>query len=107
MLGGLTGNCRTSFHPLCAREAQQRMEVWARNGSDTVSVLFFFFPWVKTNPVSLFVQNKNEKKRSSLVLGTDQPFQFHSAPLFLITSPLYFVLGVDFYVLLECYVLSG
>ncbi|XP_052885496.1 uncharacterized protein LOC108486155 isoform X4 [Gossypium arboreum] len=34
------GTCRNSFHPLCAREAGHRMEVWARYGCDNV-ILFF------------------------------------------------------------------
>ncbi|XP_019415536.1 PREDICTED: uncharacterized protein LOC109327024 [Lupinus angustifolius] len=28
------GTCRASFHPLCAREARHRMEVWAKHGDD-------------------------------------------------------------------------
>ncbi|OIW04477.1 hypothetical protein TanjilG_01650 [Lupinus angustifolius] len=31
------GPCRLSFHPLCAREARQRMEVWAKDCSDNHS----------------------------------------------------------------------
>ncbi|KAF7816909.1 Protein Jade-1 isoform A [Senna tora] len=30
VLGGVTGTCRTSFHPLCAREARHRMEIELR-----------------------------------------------------------------------------
>lgn len=33
------GSCRTPFHPLCAREAKHRMEVWAKYGIDDVSSL--------------------------------------------------------------------
>lgn len=36
-----SGTCRTSFHPLCAREARHRMEVWGKYGCDNVS--FFVF----------------------------------------------------------------
>lgn len=35
-----SGSCRTSFHPLCAREASHRMEVWGKYGSDNVGGLF-------------------------------------------------------------------
>lgn len=38
-----SGTCRTAFHPLCAREARNRMEVWGKYAHDNVSVLFFFF----------------------------------------------------------------
>nr|KYP70024.1 NuA3 HAT complex component NTO1 [Cajanus cajan] len=36
-----TGSCRTSFHPLCAREASHRMEVWAKYGNDNVELRAF------------------------------------------------------------------
>ena len=42
-LGGFSGTCRTSFHPICAREASHRMEVWGRYGCDNVSLLIFCF----------------------------------------------------------------
>ncbi|KAL2231942.1 UNVERIFIED_CONTAM: histone H3-lysine(4) N-trimethyltransferase ATX1 [Sesamum indicum] len=32
------GSCRTSFHPICAREARHRMEIWGKLGSDEVAV---------------------------------------------------------------------
>ncbi|PON76627.1 Autoimmune regulator [Parasponia andersonii] len=35
------GSCRTSFHPLCAREASHRMEVWGKFGSDKVELRAF------------------------------------------------------------------
>ncbi|KAK7351150.1 hypothetical protein VNO77_10384 [Canavalia gladiata] len=35
------GTCRTSFHPLCAREARHRMEVWAKYGNDNVELRAF------------------------------------------------------------------
>ncbi|XP_019430720.1 PREDICTED: uncharacterized protein LOC109338032 isoform X2 [Lupinus angustifolius] len=37
------GSCRISFHPLCAREARQRMEVWAKDCSDNVELRAFCF----------------------------------------------------------------
>ncbi|KAK7353135.1 hypothetical protein VNO80_18575 [Phaseolus coccineus] len=37
------GSCRTSFHPLCAREARHRMEVWAKYGNDNVELRAFCF----------------------------------------------------------------
>ncbi|KAL2339843.1 hypothetical protein Fmac_007783 [Flemingia macrophylla] len=35
------GSCRSSFHPLCAREARHRMEVWAKYGNDNVELRAF------------------------------------------------------------------
>ncbi|KAK7311584.1 hypothetical protein RJT34_09826 [Clitoria ternatea] len=35
------GTCRTPFHPLCAREARHRMEVWAKYGNDNVELRAF------------------------------------------------------------------
>lgn len=32
------GTCRTSFHPICAREAGNRMEIWGKFGSDDVEL---------------------------------------------------------------------
>lgn len=35
------GNCRTSFHPICAREARHRMEIWGKYGSDSIELRAF------------------------------------------------------------------
>uniref|UniRef100_A0A2N9FXG7 PHD-type domain-containing protein n=1 Tax=Fagus sylvatica TaxID=28930 RepID=A0A2N9FXG7_FAGSY len=35
------GTCRTSFHPICAREARFRMEVWGKYGCDNVELRAF------------------------------------------------------------------
>ncbi|KAL3638770.1 hypothetical protein CASFOL_016677 [Castilleja foliolosa] len=35
------GSCRTSFHPICAREARNRMEIWGKLGSDEVELRAF------------------------------------------------------------------
>uniref|UniRef100_A0A6N2MLW5 PHD-type domain-containing protein n=1 Tax=Salix viminalis TaxID=40686 RepID=A0A6N2MLW5_SALVM len=35
------GSCRTSFHPICAREARHRIEVWGKYGSDNVELRAF------------------------------------------------------------------
>ncbi|XP_057987013.1 uncharacterized protein LOC110647110 isoform X2 [Hevea brasiliensis] len=35
------GTCRTAFHPICAREARQRMEVWGKYGSENVELRAF------------------------------------------------------------------
>ncbi|KAL4566204.1 hypothetical protein LXL04_030316 [Taraxacum kok-saghyz] len=35
------GSCRTSFHPLCAREAKHRMEIWGKFGCDDVELRAF------------------------------------------------------------------
>ncbi|CAN8240295.1 unnamed protein product [Cochlearia groenlandica] len=35
------GTCRASFHPICAREAGNRLEVWGKRGVDTVELRAF------------------------------------------------------------------
>ncbi|XP_051139060.1 uncharacterized protein LOC127256880 isoform X2 [Andrographis paniculata] len=35
------GSCRTSFHPICAREARHRMEIWGNLGTDEVELRAF------------------------------------------------------------------
>lgn len=35
------GTCRTSFHPICAREARHRMEIWGKIGSEAVELRAF------------------------------------------------------------------
>ncbi|GER27462.1 Phd finger protein [Striga asiatica] len=35
------GSCRLSFHPICAREARLRMEIWGKLGSDEVELRAF------------------------------------------------------------------
>ncbi|KAK8478088.1 hypothetical protein V6N11_060195 [Hibiscus sabdariffa] len=35
------GTCRTSFHPICAREARHRMEIWGRYGCDSIELRAF------------------------------------------------------------------
>ncbi|GMI64851.1 hypothetical protein like AT1G77800 [Hibiscus trionum] len=35
------GTCRTAFHPICAREARHRMEVWGRYGCDNIEMRAF------------------------------------------------------------------
>jgi hypothetical protein len=37
----IIGTCRTSFHPICAREAGNRLEVWGKHGCDTVELRAF------------------------------------------------------------------
>lgn len=42
------GACRASFHPICAREARHRMEIWGKFGCDDVSyicLILWFLLW--------------------------------------------------------------
>ncbi|KAJ6352814.1 hypothetical protein OIU76_001931 [Salix suchowensis] len=39
--GYFAGTCRTAFHPICAREARHRMEVWGKYGTDNVELRAF------------------------------------------------------------------
>lgn len=51
----IVGACRTSFHPICAREASHRMEIWGKLGFDDVSSCFLFSKIVTV--VALFTCN--------------------------------------------------
>ncbi|GAV59325.1 PHD_2 domain-containing protein/zf-HC5HC2H_2 domain-containing protein [Cephalotus follicularis] len=35
------GTCRTSFHPICAREARHKVEVWGKYGCDNIELRAF------------------------------------------------------------------
>ncbi|RVW66536.1 Histone-lysine N-methyltransferase ATX1 [Vitis vinifera] len=35
------GTCKTSFHPMCAREARHRMEIWGKFGCDNLELRAF------------------------------------------------------------------
>lgn len=35
------GSCRTSFHPICAREARNKLEVWGKFGCDDIELRAF------------------------------------------------------------------
>ncbi|PIA31106.1 hypothetical protein AQUCO_05200002v1 [Aquilegia coerulea] len=35
------GTCRTAFHPICAREAKHKMEIWGKTESETVELRAF------------------------------------------------------------------
>lgn len=64
------GTCRTPFHPICARGAKHRMEIWGKTGFDNVSffrftvplifslflllIFFFFFKWVELQLVMYY-----------------------------------------------------
>nr|VDD64743.1 unnamed protein product [Brassica oleracea] len=37
----IIATCRTSFHPICAREAGNRLEIWGKHGCDTVELRAF------------------------------------------------------------------
>lgn len=37
----ITATCRASFHPICAREAGNRLEIWGKHGCDTVSFITY------------------------------------------------------------------
>ncbi|KAK4803240.1 hypothetical protein SAY86_001443 [Trapa natans] len=46
------GTCRASFHPICAREARHRMEIWGRFGDDNVELRAFCSKHSETQPCS-------------------------------------------------------
>ncbi|KAL6313154.1 hypothetical protein AAG906_024586 [Vitis piasezkii] len=46
------GTCRTSFHPMCAREARHRMEIWGKFGCDNLELRAFCLKHSKVQDVS-------------------------------------------------------
>ncbi|GMJ10567.1 hypothetical protein like AT1G77800 [Hibiscus trionum] len=49
------GTCRTAFHPICAREARHRMEVWGRYGCDNIEMRAFCSKHSKMHDNSSFL----------------------------------------------------
>ncbi|RVX22586.1 Protein Jade-1 [Vitis vinifera] len=48
----LDGACRTSFHPICAREARHRMEIWGKFGCDNLELRAFCLKHSEVQDVS-------------------------------------------------------
>lgn len=46
------GACRTSFHPICAREARHRMEIWGKFGCDNLELRAFCLKHSEVQDVS-------------------------------------------------------
>lgn len=46
------GACRTSFHPICAREARHRMEIWGKLGCDNLELRAFCLKHSEVQDVS-------------------------------------------------------
>ena len=46
------GTCKTSFHPMCAREARHRMEIWGKFGCDNLELRAFCLKHSKVQDVS-------------------------------------------------------
>ncbi|GLT41377.1 hypothetical protein SLA2020_154450 [Shorea laevis] len=66
------GTCRTSFHPMCAREARHRMEVWGKYGCDNVELRAFC---LKHSDVQ--DQSRSQQLGDPCVPGSDSSFANH------------------------------
>lgn len=53
------GTCRTSFHPLCARESQHQMEIWGKFGCDNVELRAFCSKHSTSQDMSSVQHSKN------------------------------------------------
>ncbi|MQL76260.1 hypothetical protein Taro_008646 [Colocasia esculenta] len=59
------GTCRTSFHPVCAKEARQRMEIWGKRKSDDVELRAFCSKHSTFQDVGLMQLRKDPTKLAS------------------------------------------
>ncbi|RWR84172.1 zinc finger protein [Cinnamomum micranthum f. kanehirae] len=64
------GTCRTSFHPMCAREAKLRMEIWGKVGCDNVELRAFCSKHSGSQDTSIGQQPEN---MTSVTAGSNSP----------------------------------
>ncbi|RAL38749.1 hypothetical protein DM860_013430 [Cuscuta australis] len=57
------GACRTSFHPICAREARHRMEIWGKLGCEDVELRAFCSKHSDVHTNGKFEQNGDKSVR--------------------------------------------
>ncbi|XP_043704138.1 uncharacterized protein LOC122654214 isoform X2 [Telopea speciosissima] len=76
------GTCRTSFHPICAREAKHRMEIWGKIETDNVELRAFCSKHSVYQDTTVTQQSSSPL---SVVDGCDT-FVSHSSPLTLVES---------------------
>ncbi|XP_010245078.1 PREDICTED: uncharacterized protein LOC104588727 isoform X2 [Nelumbo nucifera] len=62
------GTCRTSFHPICAREAKHRMEIWGKTGFENVELRAFCSKHSEFQEVSA---NQHSSSLLSVNVGCD------------------------------------
>ncbi|PSS00393.1 Protein Jade-1 like [Actinidia chinensis var. chinensis] len=77
------GTCRTSFHPICAREAKHRMEIWGKFGCDEVEL------WAFCSKHS-GVQNGSSTQQSgdvSVTIGSDSFVTKHQLERPIVNKP--------------------
>lgn len=55
------GTCRTSFHPLCARESKHRMEIWGKFGCDNIELRAFCSKHSRSHDANRGKQSENLK----------------------------------------------
>ncbi|KAJ8551240.1 hypothetical protein K7X08_000610 [Anisodus acutangulus] len=66
------GACRTSFHPICAREASHRMEIWGKLGCDDVELRAFCVKHSDPQINSSSQQGRGTAVDVSCVIGNNQ-----------------------------------
>ncbi|XP_062233262.1 uncharacterized protein LOC133930603 isoform X3 [Phragmites australis] len=79
------GTCRTSFHPICARESKLQLEIWGKFGHDNVEMRAFCAKHSAVRSISSIQNNKNAFEQDSaqvdprdgrLVTGKEQQVRF-------------------------------
>ncbi|XP_062228389.1 uncharacterized protein LOC133926457 isoform X1 [Phragmites australis] len=79
------GTCRTSFHPICARESMLQLEIWGKFGHDNVEMRAFCAKHSAVRGISSIQNNKNAFEQEStqvdlhdgkLVTGKEQQVRF-------------------------------
>ncbi|PSS31771.1 Protein Jade-1 like [Actinidia chinensis var. chinensis] len=77
------GTCRTSFHPICAREAKHRMEIWGKLGCDEVELRAFCSKHSGVQNGSSTQQSGDE----SVAIGSDPLVTMHQLETSTVNKP--------------------
>ncbi|KAJ4962456.1 hypothetical protein NE237_022395 [Protea cynaroides] len=76
------GTCRTSFHPICAREAKHRMEIWGKSETDNVELRAFCLKHSVCQDTTV----KQQESSPSSVFGGCETSVSQPSPLTLVES---------------------
>ncbi|OVA04768.1 zinc finger protein [Macleaya cordata] len=84
------GTCRTAFHPICAREANHRMEIWGKFGCENVELRAFCSKHSEFQDVSSNPQSGNHL---SVVSDCGSSISKHSPMTLVVSKPQKLKLG--------------
>ncbi|XP_057974832.1 uncharacterized protein LOC131162404 [Malania oleifera] len=83
------GICRTSFHPICAREARHRMEIWGKFGCDVVELRAFCLKHSEVQDTS----STNQSLHSPVAVGNNPCVVKHAPVTLSLIKPHMFKVG--------------